>query len=117
MNVFDMKFSKVFPLLITKVERKGRKAEEVYVVTEWLTGYSKEALDSLLNSDITYGDFFDHAPQMNSGRMKVKGKICGVRIEDIADQKMRDMRILDKLVDEIAKGKSVEKIFKGIDVL
>ena len=91
MNVFDMKFSKVFPLLLAKVER--------------------------INSDITYGDFFDHAPQMNSGRMKVKGKICGVRIEDIADQKMRDMRILDKLVDEIAKGKSVEKIFKGIDVL
>lgn len=77
MNVFDMKFSKVFPLLIAKVERKGRKAEEAYAVTEWLTGYSKEALDSLLNSDITYGDFFDHAPQMNSGRMKVKGKICG----------------------------------------
>ena len=114
MNVFDMKFSKVFPLLIAKVERKGRKAEEVYAVTEWLTGYSKEALDSLLNSDITYGDFFDNAPQMNPDRKNVKGKICGVRIEEIEDSKMRNMRILDKLVDEIAKGKPVEKILNEL---
>lgn len=110
MKVFEMKFAKVFPLLIAKVERKGRMAEDVFVVTEWLTGYSKEELNQLLNTDITYGDFFDQAPLMNPNRMNVKEKICGVRIEDIDDPKMRDIRILDKLVDEIAKGKTVEKI-------
>lgn len=112
MKVFDMKFAKVFPLLLDKVERKGRMAEDVYAVTEWLTGYSREELNQLLNTDITYGDFFDQAPRMNPNRMNVKGKICGVRIEEIDDPKMRDIRILDKLVDEIAKGKTVEKILK-----
>lgn len=114
MNVFDMKFSKVFPLLVAKAERKGRRAEEVYAVAEWLTGYGREELNRLLNSDITYGDFFDNAPQMNPDRKNVKGKICGVRIEEIEDSKMRDMRILDKLVDEIAKGKPVEKILNEL---
>lgn len=114
MNVFDMKFSKVFPLLVAKAERKGRRAEEVYAVAEWLTGYGREELNRLLNSDITYGDFFDNAPQMNPDRKNVKGKICGVCIEEIEDSKMRDMRILDKLVDEIAKGKPVEKILNEL---
>ncbi|MEE3430947.1 MAG: DUF2200 domain-containing protein [Candidatus Cryptobacteroides sp.] len=114
MNVFDMKFSKVFPLLVAKAERKGRRAEEVYAVAEWLTGYGREELNRLLNSDITYGDFFDNAPQMNPDRKNVKGKICGVRIEEIEDSKMRNMRILDKLVDEIAKGKPVEKILNEL---
>lgn len=114
MNVFDMKFSKVFPLLVAKAERKGRRAEEVYAVAAWLTGYGREELNRLLNSDITYGDFFDNAPQMNPDRKNVKGKICGVRIEEIEDSKMRDMRILDKLVDEIAKGNPVEKILNEL---
>ena len=114
MNVFDMKFSKVFPLLVAKAERKGRTAEEVYAVAAWLTGYGREELNRLLNSDITYGDFFDNAPQMNPDRKNVKGKICGVRIEEIEDSKMRNMRILDKLVDEIAKGKPVEKILNEL---
>lgn len=114
MNVFDMKFSKVFPLLVAKAERKGRRAEEVYAVAAWLTGYGREELNRLLNSDITYGDFFDNAPQMNPDRKNVKGKICGVRIEEIEDSKMRNMRILDKLVDEIAKGKPVEKILNEL---
>ncbi|MDY6377977.1 MAG: DUF2200 domain-containing protein [Candidatus Cryptobacteroides sp.] len=109
-----MKFSKVFPLLVAKAERKGRRAEEVYAVAEWLTGYGREELNRLLNSDITYGDFFDNAPQMNPDRKNVKGKICGVRIEEIEDSKMRNMRILDKLVDEIAKGKPVEKILNEL---
>lgn len=74
MNVFDMKFSKVFPLLVAKAERKGRRAEEVYAVAAWLTGYGREELNRLLNSDITYGDFFDNAPQMNPDRKNVKGK-------------------------------------------
>ena len=110
MNVFEMKFAKVFPMLIAKAERKGRTKEEVYKLTEWLTGYSNDELDHLLTSDTTYGEFFDRAPQMNPALMKVKGRICGIRVEEIDDPKMRDMRVLDKLVDELAKGKPMEKI-------
>ena len=110
MNVFEMKFAKVFPMLIDKAERKGRSKEEVYKLTEWLTGYSSDELDHLLNSDTTYGEFFDRAPRMNPACMNVKGRICGIRVEEIEDPKMRDMRVLDKLLDELAKGKPVEKI-------
>lgn len=110
MNVFEMKFAKVFPLLIAKAERKGHSIEEVYTVTTWLTGYTHDDLDALLKSDASYGDFLDKAPAMNPARLKVKGNICGVRIEEIEDPRMRDLRVLDKLVDELAKGKSVEKI-------
>jgi hypothetical protein len=105
MDVFEMKFSKVFPLLIAKVRRKGRTEDEVFAVTEWLTGYSKEELVSLLDSDSTYGAFLDGAPRMNPARFNVKGRICGVRVEEIEDPRMRDLRILDKLVDDLAKGK------------
>ena len=107
-----MKFSKVFPMLIAKAERKGRSKEEVYKLTEWLTGYNSDELDRLLTSDTTYGEFFDRAPQMNPARMNVKGRICGIRVEEIEDSKMRDMRVLDKLLDELAKGKPVEMILK-----
>lgn len=112
MDVFDMKFSKVFPLLIAKAERKGRTIEEVYAVTTWLTGYTHDQLDALLKSESSYGDFLDKAPAMNPARLNVKGTICGVRVEEIEDPKMRDLRILDKLVDELAKGKTLEKIIQ-----
>lgn len=105
MNVFEMKFAKMFPLLIAKAERKGRSADEVYAVTTWLTGYKKDMLTAMLDSDMTYGDFLDKAPAMNPERMNIKSRICGVKIEEIKDPKMRDLRILDKLVDDLAKGK------------
>ena len=111
MDVFEMKFSKVFPLLIAKVVRKGRTEMEVFAVTEWLTGYSEEELRALLSSDsTTYGAFLDKAPCMNPARFQVKGKICGIRVEEIEDPRMRDLRILDKLVDDLAKGKPLDKI-------
>ena len=110
MDVFEMKFAKVFPLLIAKAERKGRTADEVFEVACWLTGYTKENLNELLNSDSTYGEFLDKAPRMNPDRLRVKGKICGVRIEELEAPRMRDLRILDKLVDDLAKGKAMEKI-------
>ena len=75
-----MKFAKVFPLLIAKAEKKGRTADEVYEVTCWLTGYTKESLNELLNNDSTYGEFLDKAPRMNPDRLSVKGKICGVKV-------------------------------------
>ena len=110
MDVFEMKFAKVYPMLVAKAERKGRTADEVYKVTCWLTGYTKENLIELLNSDSTYGEFFFFFPMMNPDRLNVKGRICGVRIEEIEDPRMRDLRILDKLVDDLAKGKAIEKI-------
>ena len=110
MDVFEMKFAKVYPMLVAKAERKGRTADEVYEVTRWLTGYTKENLIELLNSDSTYGEFLDGAPMMNPDRLNVNGRICGVRIEEIEDPRMRDLRILDKLVDDLAKGKAIEKI-------
>ena len=111
MDVFEMKFSKVFPLLIAKAVRKGRTEEEVFAVTEWLTGYSEEELRVLLSDDsATYGAFLDQAPCMNPARFKVKGKICGIRVEEIEDPRMRGLRILDKLVDDLAKGKPLDKI-------
>ena len=111
MDIFEMKFSKVFPLLIAKAVRKGRTEGEVFAVTGWLTGYSEEELRALLSSDsATYGEFLDQAPRMNPARFLVKGKICGIRVEEIEDPRMRDLRILDKLVDDLAKGKPIEKI-------
>ena len=110
MDVFEMKFAKVYPMLVAKAERKGRTADEVYEVTRWLTGYTKENLIELMNSDSTYGEFLDGAPMMNPDRLNVKGRICGVRIEEIENPRMRDLRILDKLVDDLAKGKAIEKI-------
>lgn len=112
MDVFEMKFSKVFPLLFAKAERKGRTRDEVIEVTKWLLGYSKEELESLLDSDASYGDFIDSAPVNNPVRMNIKGRICGIKIEEIEDPRMRDVRILDKLVDDLAKGKDINKIMQ-----
>lgn len=111
MDMFEMKFSKVFPLLIAKAMRKGRTEKEVFAVTEWLTGYSEEELRALLRNDAaTYGAFLDKAPCMNPARFQVKWKICGIRVEEIEDPRMHDLRILDKLVDDLAKGKPLDKI-------
>ena len=104
-----MKFAKVFPLLIAKAERKGRTRDEVFKVTMWLLGYTKEELEALLESEATYGDFIDHAPAKNPARMDIKGRICGIKIEEIEDPRMRDVRILDKLVDDLAKGKEIKQ--------
>lgn len=108
MDVFEMKFAKVYPLLIAKAERKGRTRKEVFEVTRWLMGYSFEELEALLNSNISYGEFIDNAPVKNPARLNIKGRICGIKVEDIEDPRMRDLRILDKLVDDLAKGKSID---------
>ena len=111
-KVFAMPFAKVFPLLIAKAEKKGRTREEVYAVTQWLTGYSAEQLDALLQSDACYGDFLKQAPQPNENRRKITGSVCGVKLAEIADPLMLELRYLDKLVDELAKGKPMEKILR-----
>lgn len=112
-KVYGMSFAKVYGLLIAKAERKGRTFAEVIEVTKWLTGYSENEIIALMDSDSTYGDFFRNAPQMNSNRKLITGKICGVRIEEIEEPLMQEIRYLDKLVDELAKGKAMEKILRG----
>ncbi len=111
-KVFAMSFSKVYGLLAAKAERKGRSKEEVDKVTSWLTGYTMEQIEEFLNSEITYGDFFRQAPEMNPNRKKITGVVCGIRVENIEDPLMREIRYLDKLVDELAKGKAMEKILR-----
>ena len=109
-KIYGMLFAKVYPMLIAKAERKGRKKEEVYEITEWLTGYSVDKIDNALASEITYGEFFMNAPALNPRRKHIKGVICGIRVEDIEDSLMQEIRYLDKLIDELAKGKAIEKI-------
>ena len=111
-KVYQMSFSKVYALLIAKVEKKGRTRDEIDQVTCWMTGYSKENLEELLEKDIAYGDFFLNAPELNPNRKLIKGRICGVRVEKIEEPLMQEIRYLDKLVDELAKGKAMEKILR-----
>lgn len=107
-----MSFSKVYPLLIAKAEKKGRTRDEIDEITCWLTGYRKEQIADFLVHDIAYGDFFLNAPELNPNRKMITGKICGVCVEEIEDQLMQEIRYLDKLVDELAKGKTMEKILR-----
>ena len=112
MDVTEMDFAKLYPLLVAKVEKKGRTREDIDQVTAWLTGYTPEELARLEESDVSYGDFFRNAPAMNPNRNLITGKICGVRVEEIENPLMRDIRYLDKLVDELAKGKTMGKILR-----
>ncbi len=111
-KVYNMSFGKVYPLLVNKAVKKGRTAEEVNQLITWLTGYSPEEVEQAAVSDISYGDFFRRAPEMNPDRKQIKGVVCGVRVEDIEEPLMQDIRYLDKLVDELAKGKAMEKILR-----
>ena len=107
-SIFDMKVSKVYPLLLQKVERKGRSKEELDTVIAWLTGYDMNRVDP----EMTYGDFFRQAPAMNPRAELIKGKVCGVQVEAVEDPLMRNVRRLDKLVEELAKGRPLEKVLR-----
>lgn len=111
-KVYAMSFFKVYPLLVAKAEKKGRTRAEVDEVTCWLTGYSSEELEDCLENGITYGDFFRHAPAPNENRRLITGKVCGISVETIEEPLMQEIRYLDKLVDELAKGKPMEKILR-----
>ena len=111
-KIYGMLFSKIYPLLIAKAERKGRTREEVDEITCWLTGYTVGDLDGFLQSDLSYGDFFLKAPELNPNRKLITGSVCGVRVEAIEEPLMQEIRYLDKLVDELAKGKSMDKILR-----
>ncbi len=112
-KIYNMAFSKVFPLLIAKAEKKGRTRDEVLTVTSWLTGYTADTVEAALSTDLSYGDFFRGAPVPNPRRTCITGVVCGVRVETVEEPLMREMRYLDKLVDELAKGKPMEKILRG----
>ena len=112
-KVFQMSFVKVYGLLVSKAEKKGRTRAEVDTAARWLTGYTQPELDSLLESAATYGDFFRQAPRPNPDRSLIRGVVCGVRVEEVADPLMREARYLDKLVDELAKGKPLEKVLRA----
>ena len=111
-KVYNMSFAKVYPLLISKAEKKGRTRAEVDEVTCWLTGYSEQELAAFLENDITYGDFFRNAPAPNENRKLINGKVCGISVEAIEEPLMQEIRYLDKLVDELAKGRPMEKILR-----
>lgn len=111
-KVYQMDFSKIYGLLVNKVLKKGRTKEEVDEVICWLTGYSREALADMVTQSIPYGDFFRNAPKMNEKRKLIKGVVCGVRVEEITEPLMQEIRYLDKLVDELAKGKPMEKVLR-----
>lgn len=111
-KVFQMSFAKVYSLLENKALRKGRTKEEVQEVICWLTGYVESDITEMLANPVTYGEFFQKAPKLNPNRRLIKGSVCGVRVEDIEDPLMREIRYLDKLIDELAKGKPMEKILR-----
>lgn len=111
-KVFQMSFPKVYQLLVDKAEKKGRTREEVNEIICWLTGYSPEMLAACFRDAVSYGDFFRNAPAPNENRQRIKGAVCGVRVEEIEDPLMREIRYLDKLIDELAKGKPMEKILR-----
>jgi hypothetical protein len=108
-----MSFASVYPLLVSKAEKKGRTKSEVDEIICWLTGYNQEELEEQLKKQIDYETFFKDAPRLNPSRTLIKGVICGVRIEDIKEPTMQEIRYLDKLIDELAKGKPMEKILRS----
>jgi hypothetical protein len=111
-RIYTMSFASVYPLYVAKVERKGRTKAEVDEIIRWLTGYSQKKLEAELKKETDFETFFAKAPQMNSSRSLIKGVICGVRVEDIEEPLMQEIRYLDKLIDELAKGKAMEKILQ-----
>lgn len=111
-RIYRMKFASVYPLYIQKAERKGRTKEEVDEIIFWLTGYDKQTLQQQMDNNSDFETFFAQAPKMNPNVSKIKGVICGYRVEEIEDDVVQKVRYLDKLVDELAKGKAMEKILR-----
>ncbi len=111
-KIYQMDFAKVYHLLVNKAERKGRTRQEVDHVIRWLTGYGQPELEEMLERPVPYGDFFRAAPELNEKRRLITGVVCGVRVEEIEEPLMQEIRYLDKLVDELARGKAMDKILR-----
>jgi hypothetical protein len=112
-RIFKTSFASVYPLYIQKAEKKGRTKAEVDVIICWLTGYNQQILEQQIDKNSDFETFFAQAPQINKNASKITGVICGYRVEEIEDKLMQKIRYLDKLIDELAKGKSMEKILRG----
>jgi hypothetical protein len=111
-NIYTMSVASVYPLYVAKAEKKGRTQTEVNEIIRWLTGYSQEELEEQLGKQADFETFFEEAPQLNPLRALIKGVVCGIRVEDIEEQTMQEIRYMDKLIDELAKGKAMDKILR-----
>ena len=111
-RIYTTSFASVYPHYVTKAEKKGRTKVEVDEIIRWLTGYSQKKFEAQLKTEVDFETFFAEAPQLNPSRRLIKGVICGIRVEDIQEPTMQEIRYLDKLIDELAKGKAMEKILR-----
>jgi hypothetical protein len=111
-RVYSISFASVYPLYIAKAEKKGRTKAEVDEVLRWLTGHTQKGLEKVIEKRTDLETFFAEAPKLNPKRAEIKGVVCGVRVEDIEEPTMREIRYMDKLIDELAKGKAMEKILR-----
>jgi hypothetical protein len=111
-RIYTVSLASVYPMYITKAEKKGRTKTDVDEIIRWLTGYSQEELEAQLEKQTDFETFFAEAPRLNPSRALIRGVVCGVRVEDIQEPTMQEIRYLDKLIDELAKGKAMEKILR-----
>jgi hypothetical protein len=111
-RIYTTSFGSVYPHYLAKAEKKGRTKSEVDAIIRWLTGYTQEELEAAIEKRTDFETFFAEAPELNPSRVLIKGVVCGVRLEDIQEPLMREIRYLDKLIDELAKGKAMEKILR-----
>ncbi len=111
-RIYTMRFASVYPLYVAKAEKKGRTKAEVDQIIAWLTGYDRKSLDAHLKGQTDFETFFAKAPEPNPSRALIKGVVCGVRVEEIEEPTMREIRYLDKLIDELARGKAMDKILR-----
>jgi hypothetical protein len=111
-RIYKISFGSVYPLYIAKAEKKGRTQEEVDEIVRWLTGYSQKQLETVIEDGTDLETFYGEAPELNPNRQLITGVICGIRVEEIQDPLMQEIRYLDKLIDELARGKSMEKILR-----
>jgi hypothetical protein len=112
-RIFTMSFASVYPLYVAKAEKKGRKKAEVDAIISWLTGYNQRELEGQLKKQTDLETFFKEAPKLNPSRTLIRGAVCGIRVEEIQEPMMREIRYLDKLVDELAQGKAIDKILRA----
>ena len=112
-RIYSMSFASVYPHYVAKAEKKQRTKAEVDEIIRWLTGYSQKQLDAQIDKKTDFETFLADAPQLNPSRELIKGVVCGVRVEEVEEQTMREIRYLDKLIDELARGKAMEKILRG----
>lgn len=112
-RIYTMSFGSVYPMYVAKAEKKGRTKAEVDEIVRWLTGYTQKGLDAEIKKKTDFETFFAKAPKMNSSRKLITGVVCGVRVEEVKEPLMREIRYLDKLIDELAKGKAMEKILRA----